>query len=112
MIDWTLKVLRQKGYNVLSISEDCAGIKDIEVLDIAVKSQSLLITEDKDFGELTYRLRLHHKGILLIRLSDLPRNKRIEFVIETVDSHYDMLLNSFSVLTKRGLRIKTSIPKH
>jgi len=33
----------------------------------------LLITEDKDFGELTFRLRLNHCGVLLIRLSDLPR---------------------------------------
>jgi predicted nuclease of predicted toxin-antitoxin system len=99
--------LREKGINVLSILEDNSGIKDVEVLEIAAKNKSLLITEDKDFGELTYRLRLEHYGILLLRLSDMPRKRRIELVVETIELHFDRFLNNFSVLTKMGLRIKT-----
>jgi predicted nuclease of predicted toxin-antitoxin system len=106
-----IKGIRQKGFQVLSITEDFSGIKDQEVLNIAVKNNSLLLTEDKDFGELTYRLRLEHKGILLIRLSDLPRNERIRLVIETMELHSDTLENNFSVLSNRGLRIKTSLNK-
>jgi predicted nuclease of predicted toxin-antitoxin system len=67
----------------------------------------LLITEDKDFGELTYRLKLKHKGILLIRLSDIPRKERIKLATKTIEKHFDKLRNYFSVLTKIRLRIKT-----
>lgn len=98
--------LRQKGISIISISEDFSGIKDSEVLKIATEKQCLLITEDKDFGELTYRLKLEHYGILLIRLSDIPRQERIELVIEMIEKHNDKLDRNFSVLTNKGLRIK------
>jgi predicted nuclease of predicted toxin-antitoxin system len=99
--------LRQKGIDIVSIYEEYSGIKDAEVLRIAKDKQCLLITEDKDFGELTYRLKLEHRGIMLIRLSDIPRMERIELVLKTIEQHFNMLENNFSVLTKRGLRIKT-----
>jgi predicted nuclease of predicted toxin-antitoxin system len=41
-----IRNLRQKGITVLSISEESSGINDEEVLNIAVKNQCLLITED------------------------------------------------------------------
>jgi len=67
-----------------------------------------LVTEDKDFGELTYRLNLEHKGILLIRLNDIPRRERIEIASEMIEKYVDKLFDNFSVLTPKGLRIKTS----
>ena len=99
--------LRQKGIFVFSVAEECWGIKDSEVLRIAFQKDSLLITEDKDFGELAFRLKFQHKGILLIRLNDMPRNERLILAIETVVQHLNKLKNNFSVLSKNGLRIKT-----
>ena len=100
--------LRRIGITVVSISEDCPGIKDTEVLKIAADRQCLLITEDKDFGELTYRLKLVNSGILLIRLSDMARKERIKLVTAIVEKNFDKLNRNFSVLTKNGLRIKTA----
>jgi predicted nuclease of predicted toxin-antitoxin system len=99
--------LRQLGISVVSISEISSGIKDSEVLKITAETQSLLITEDKDFGELAYRLKLVHHGILLIRLSDIPRKERISIVADTIEKHFDQLLCNFSVINKSGLRIKS-----
>jgi len=93
---------------VFSICEEKGGIDDNEVLHIAKSKKYLLITEDKDFGELTYRLKLDHYGILLIRLSDLPRLKRIAIVVDILDSVSNELEMNFSVLTKKGLRTKIS----
>lgn len=100
--------LRLMGIEVVSISEDSSGIKDSEVLKIATENQCLLITEDKDFGELAYRLKLVHSGILLIRLSDIARKERITIVAEAIETHFEKLQNNFSVLSKSGLRIKTA----
>ena len=88
--------LRQNGIIVLSILEDFSGIKDTEVLKIAIANRSLLITEDKDFGELTYRLRFEHTGILLIRLNEINRKERIEIVLEIIEKHYEKLPINFS----------------
>ena len=75
---------------------------------IASEAQCLLIIEDKDFGELTYRLKLLHNGILLIRLRDMTRKERIELVADIIEKYFDQLFGNFSVLTKNGLRIKSS----
>ena len=92
-----IRRLRQMGISVVSISEDLSGIKDSEVIKIANENKCLLITEDKDFGELAYRLKLVHSGILLIRLSDIPRKERIEFVAEIIEKYFDKLQCNFSV---------------
>lgn len=103
--------LRLKGINVISISEKFSGIKDTEVIKIAAENKCILVTEDKDFGELTYRLKYIHSGILLVRLNDMARNERIEFVPEIIEKHFPQLQNNFSVLSKNGLRIKPSVGK-
>jgi predicted nuclease of predicted toxin-antitoxin system len=101
--------LRQLGFIVFSIAEEEHGISDDRVIEIAVNNQSLLITEDKDFGELTFRLKQNHCGILLIRLSGIPRYERIKLVEATIAKHFQDLQNKFSVLTKSGLRIKSAL---
>ncbi len=101
-----VKLLRAEKLNILAISEEQSGITDSEVLEFAVKRNALLITEDKDFGELAFRLKFKHKGILLIRLSDLPRKERIKTAFEIIREHADKLINNFSVLNSQGLRIK------
>ena len=108
-VDFSLvNALRKAGYDVTAIIETNPGINDQQVLSIANKINALLITEDKDFGELTFRLRLNHRGVLLIKLSDLPRNERIELASKTIQLHIGKLKNKFSVLTKQGIRIKPS----
>ena len=100
--------LRRVGFSVIAIAETNPGIPDSEVLKIAVQYNALLITEDKDFGELTFRLRLKHCGIFLIRLSDLKRKERIELAAQTIQLHFNKLANNFAVMTKQGIRIKPS----
>jgi len=102
-----INILRQKGFVVTSICEDFSGIMDTEVLKIANEKKCFLITEDKDFGELTFRLKFRHFGILLIRLSDIPRHERIKFASDMIEMYFDKMKDNFSVLTKNGLRIKT-----
>ena len=101
-----VKLLRAEKLNVLAISEEHSGITDFEVLEFAVKRNALLITEDKDFGELAFRLKYQHKGILLIRLSDIPRKDRIKTTLEIILEHAERLKGNFSVLNSQGLRIK------
>jgi predicted nuclease of predicted toxin-antitoxin system len=50
--------LRSDGHDVLYIKEIAPGSDDNVVLQMAAKQQRILLTEDKDFGELVVRLRL------------------------------------------------------
>lgn len=47
--------LRTAGHNVRSIAEEMSGSSDREVLALARSDRRLLLTFDRDFGELIYR---------------------------------------------------------
>lgn len=55
--------LRSAGYDIWAVVEEDPSITDNKVLSIAFEQNALLLTEDKDFGELVIRLRLPHRGI-------------------------------------------------
>jgi predicted nuclease of predicted toxin-antitoxin system len=61
--------LRRQGYDVVWIWEDSPGVSDIQVLARAHKEDRILITFDKDFGELAFRYGLPATcGIILFRI--------------------------------------------
>ncbi len=59
--------LRFEGHDVDYVAELAPGITDDEVLDLSNAGQRVLITVDKDFGELVFRLRRLAAGVLLLR---------------------------------------------
>ena len=72
-VDFTIvERLRTQGMEVFAIVEQAPSIPDDEVLSIAFHLNAPLITEDKDFGELVFRLKLPHRGIILLRLGTVP----------------------------------------
>ncbi len=75
--------LRQDGYEVLYIAETEPSITDDLVLERANKRSALLLTADKDFGELVFREgRLSSGGVVLIRLAGLSADRKAEIVSE------------------------------
>ncbi|MDQ1340500.1 MAG: hypothetical protein QG567_1657 [Campylobacterota bacterium] len=46
-----IKKLRESGFDVYSIMEECGGINDEDVIDVAKEKRAILLTEDSDFGE-------------------------------------------------------------
>ncbi len=106
-IDYSIvRKLRLNGFNTLAICEANHSLLDHEVLSMAVKHKAILITEDKDFGELVYRFKMKHCGILLIRLGDFSSDEKANFVLKAVSQYYKQLKNIFSVLDKKRIRIR------
>lgn len=62
-----IKYLREEGYDVLSIRETYGGIPDYEVAILADNLTSILITEDKDFGELIFAHKITKITIIFLR---------------------------------------------
>ncbi len=98
--------LRAATVEVVAVCELNPGISDDEVLEMANRLQLLLLTEDKDFGELVIRLRKPNFGVLLLRLSGLGIATKIELTISTIIENFEKLGDHFSVLDERRLRIR------
>ena len=58
------RTLTELGHDVLSALESAPRATDKELLALAIEQQRVLITEDKDFGELVFVRRLPHPCII------------------------------------------------
>ena len=83
---------------------------DEQVLAQADKTQALLITEDKDFGEMVYRHHAAHQGVVLLRLAGRSREVRAALISQAFQLHASEFLHAFSVITPAGIRIRPPAP--
>ena len=98
--------VRSSGYEVLSIAETSPGILDTQVLSRANEAGAVLLTADKDFGELVFRHRQPHAGVVYFRLSHTGlalRVARLEYVLR----HHGDQLDQFLVVSDHDVRVRT-----
>ncbi|HEX5228518.1 MAG TPA: DUF5615 family PIN-like protein [Bryobacteraceae bacterium] len=98
--------LRRDGHNVTWVAELEPGINDNAVLLRSRNLSAILITADKDFGELVFRQHLHHSGVLLLRLAGLKPDQKAGIVAEVFQSHAEELRDRFSVVSRRSIRLR------
>ena len=82
---------------------------DATILALAVQEERFLITMDKDFGEMVFRFRQSHAGVLLLRLADAPSDEKVLVVQQIFTSHLDALPGNFCVYQKGRLRIRHEV---
>ena len=98
--------LRQDGHVVWYIAEMATGVSDQDVLNLANHEQAVLLTADKDFGELVYRQHLVNPGVILLRLAGLLPAVKAELVARAVTAHMKEMAGSFVVVSHRTIRIR------
>jgi predicted nuclease of predicted toxin-antitoxin system len=98
--------LREAEHEVLYIAEIEPGISDQVVLERARESGVLLVTTDKDFGELVFRQGLYAKGVVLLRLAGLSQSAKAEIVANVFAQHGSEMAQAFSVISPGMVRIR------
>ncbi len=98
--------LRQDGHQVFSIAELEPSISDDAVLLRANSASAILITADKDFGELVFRQRRVSMGVILIRLAGLSPERKAEIISSSIRSHINELPQAFMVVSSAHVRIR------
>jgi predicted nuclease of predicted toxin-antitoxin system len=98
--------LDKSGYDILSARQINPRISDSEIIDIAAKDNRIVITVDKDFGELIYNSGLMHKGILLLRTENCNGDKKVRILSEILRYYSEELKENFCVFSKDRLRIR------
>lgn len=97
--------LRGAGYDVLYAAESDPSGPDDVLLRKAAAEARILITSDKDFGELVYRQKKATQGVLLLRLAGLSQDAKARSVIAAI-SRESEITGAFSVLSPGQLRIR------
>ena len=98
--------LRAEGHEILYVAELDPGISDEVILEQARTASYLLITADKDFGELIFRLKRLPAGVILLRLAGLTNLRKAETVASAMQDHGDSMIEAFTVITPGSIRIR------
>ena len=97
--------MRNAGHDVSAIVESLSGLNDEAVLKISNDENRILLTCDKDFGELVFRLKLLHSGIVLLRLPDVSEENKISILLSALKLYSEKFPSSFTVITSSKIRI-------
>ncbi len=101
--------LRQEGHDVLYIAEMEPGLSDDVVLARANERNALLLTADKDFGELVFRQNLISSGVVLLRLAGLLPETKAGIVADVLRDRGAELLQTFSVISPGMVRVRRKV---
>lgn len=97
-----LSALRTAGWSVEHVAEVEPGIDDDAVLARARRTGAVLVTDDKDFGELVVQHQQGHHGVLLLRLAGVSHEARCRMVVGVLADSNVELEGAFTVLDARG----------
>jgi predicted nuclease of predicted toxin-antitoxin system len=102
-------VFALNGHEVLFIAELEPGTNDETVLSRSRDANAVLLTADKDFGELVFRLRRVHAGVMLIRLAGLDPHVKAAMVALAFNTCAEELSAGFAVLSRQHLRLRKQV---
>jgi predicted nuclease of predicted toxin-antitoxin system len=104
--------LRSRGHDVVWVRTDSPGSPDQDVLARAVAETRILITFDKDFGDLAFRAKAPvATGVVLFRVSPRSPSYVAQFAARVLESRTDWA-GHFSVVEETRVRMSPLPPKH
>ncbi|MCL6642995.1 MAG: DUF5615 family PIN-like protein [Candidatus Bipolaricaulota bacterium] len=99
--------LRQQGFDVRYIAEENRSVNDEAVLALANQESRILITNDKDFGEMAFRLHRVHTGIFLLRFRRDDAEWKAQRLAQFLTQYQKPLIGKFVVLRDTRVRIRS-----
>ena len=105
---FSIQFLRNAGYNIASIIEDTPGAKDSDVLKRAHKETRVVLTFDRDYGELIYR----HKssapaGVVYFRFNPSTPEEPAKILLDILEKGKISILGKFTVIERGRIRQRT-----
>ncbi len=100
-----IRALREAGHDVSAVGEVSPRAEDSMVIDLALREGRILITEDKDFGQLVYASGFPTSGVVLLRYPFMVRETIVQALLELVGQKGEELFNRFIVVQPGRIRI-------
>ena len=98
--------LQQKGYDTKAVRDIDPRITDAEIIKKAVVENRMVVTMDKDFGELVYHSSMRHNGVLLLRLEDATGPEKLKVVKHVFKNFSSQIKDHFCVFQNNKFRIR------
>jgi predicted nuclease of predicted toxin-antitoxin system len=97
--------LEAEGHDVAICGRDHPyALDDRDILAIAFAERRIVLTNDKDFGDLVVRDRLPHAGVIMFRLGYASVDVRLAHLQRVLIDHATQL-DQFIVVSHQGIRV-------
>jgi predicted nuclease of predicted toxin-antitoxin system len=100
-----VRALRTSEHDVVAVSDIAPRADDTDVIDIAVREGRILLTEDKDFGQLVYAHGLESIGVIFLRFPSHARRQIARDLVKMVKRESEKVIGSFIVIQPGRIRI-------
>ena len=100
------RALEQLGHEVLDVCTHASGASDRHVLALARQQDAILLTADKDFGDLVYIELENVRGVVLLRLQGIPLLAMVDRGVAAIEAYVHELDDHFLVVTATQVRIR------
>ena len=101
-----VRELRAAGFDVLAVVEVSPRAADAQVIELAIVEDRILLTEDKDFGQLVYASAEASPGVVLIRYPASARQSLPPATLELIRYRGEQLRDGIVVLQRGRVRIR------
>ena len=105
-----ISALREAGHDVLAIAEFSKGVTDEMVMERAASEKRVVITEDRDFGELVYAHGSSSPGVVFVKFPTHARRGKPGAVVEAVTKFGERLQQGFAVVEPGRVRLARRPP--
>ncbi len=102
--------LRLAGISVYSVAESSTGITDEEAMRLSEGLGALILTDDKDFGEIVFRKQRSCPGVVLLRLAGVDHSRKADHLIQVMARYGSEMIGKFVVITAERVRIRKLLP--
>ena len=96
--------LLENGYNVKWVADYDCKMNDEGLIKIANTEKRIIITNDKDFGELIFLQKKVSIGVILLRVKGQISQEKVKLIGKLLRDYSNKLLNHFVVITKKRIR--------
>ena len=83
-------------------------LKQTELEPEAYAENWIVVTNDRDFGEMVYRENRPHRGVIFLRLSDQRSTSKIKALRRLLSTYADQIVDTFVVVTETQVRFSSS----
>ena len=101
-----VSALRQNGFEIISIAEKHPSIADENILEMSLTPPSVVITEDKDFGELIFKNKQDFSAVILLRYEVNQEEYILKSLLSLLKNHLHELHKSFVTISVNRTRIR------
>lgn len=101
----SVALLRSAGHEVVYIAEDFPGISDLEVIELAVNSDLVILTFDRDYGEIIFTLKVTSPpAVIFFRYKGVRPDYAGKILLQQIEGSASILVKSFTVVDFSGIR--------